>query len=83
VPIELLQSLDLMLQGGPLGFQASDNLVVLPLGFALESVGSCLGVFGYLFRRGSRIRYGLVRFLAGHVGPPHPGRVSRICRCRS
>jgi hypothetical protein len=81
VPVELLQRFDLLLQRCTLGCQATDEVLVSLLGFALESIGIRLGIFGYLLCRCSRIGQSLAGFPPGTVGMRLGVSGYLLCRC--
>jgi hypothetical protein len=71
----------LLLQVCALGSQATDDVLVPLLGLTLESLGICLGIFGYLFCSCSRIGQNLLGIAPSAVGM-RPGVAGYLlCRC--
>jgi len=68
VPVESLQRFDLLLQRCTLGCQATDDVLIPLLGFALESIGLRLSILGYLLCPCSRIGQNLLGVAPNTVG---------------
>jgi hypothetical protein len=80
VPVESLQCFDLLLQRCPLGYQATNDVLIPLVCFALEFIGLCLSILGYLRSTCSRIRESLAGVPPSTVGM-RPG-VSGYLLCR-
>ena len=68
VPVESLQRFDLLLQRCTLGCQATDDVLIPLLGFALESIGHRLSILGYLLCPCLRMGQNLLGIAPNTVG---------------